>query len=293
MKFQQKNSGSTFKKQRINKKFKQKSLSSLKTITLIGALILFLLPFFIIVMNSFKTTQKFVDEPFSLPESLQITNYVSAFNNMNFLQGLLNSSIITITSVLFVVIFSSMTGYLFARFKWKINNILFFVIIASMTLPFQVIMIPLVILYGDLELLNSRLTLIYMHVGFGIPLGVFFFHGFIKSIPYELEESAFIEGCSRFKTFILVVFPLLKPIVVTLSILDILAIWNDYLLPSLILLSPEMRTLPLSIYTFFSTYSVDYGPLMAGLIMTIIPILLVYLFMQKHIIKGITEGALK
>lgn len=293
MNLQQKSSGFRLTKIRRNTKLMRRTLVGLKTIALIGALIFFLLPFFIIVMNSFKTTQSFIENPFSLPESFQIANYTSAFTSMNFLQGLLNSTIITVTSVLFVVIFSSMTGYLFARFKWKINNILFFIIIASMTLPFQVIMIPLVILYGDLELLNTRLTLIYMHVGFGIPFGVFLFHGFIKGIPYELEESAFIEGSSRFKTFILIVLPLLKPIIVTLCILDILAIWNDYLLPSLILQSPELRTLPLSVYTFFSTYSVDYAPLMAGLIMTIIPVLLVYLLTQKHIIKGITEGALK
>lgn len=293
MKLQRQSPDPSLKINRNNTNLIRGSLTILKTIAMIGALCFFLLPFFIIVMNSFKTTQKFVENPFSFPESFQITNYISAFNNMNFLQGFLNSTFITVTSVLFVVILSSMTGYLFARFNWKVNSILFFVVIASMTLPFQVIMIPLVILYGDLELLNTRLTLIFMHIGFGIPFGTFLFHGFIKSIPYELEESAFIEGCSRFKTFILVVFPLLRPIIVTLCILDILAIWNDYLLPSLILQSPELRTLPLSVFTFFSTYSVDYAPLMAGLIMTIIPVLLVYILTQKYIIKGITEGALK
>ncbi|MGO4270932.1 carbohydrate ABC transporter permease, partial [Paenibacillus sp. TAF58] len=148
-------------------------------------------------------------------------------------------------------------------------------------------------LYGKLDLLNMKSTLLFLYLGFGVPFGVFTFHGFIKGIPYELEESAFIEGSSRLRTFFQIVLPLLKPVFVTLIVLDVLWIWNDYLLPSLVLLSPEQRTLPLSTFTFFSSYSVDYAPLMAGLIMTIIPVLVLYLFVQNQIIKGITEGALK
>lgn len=132
-----------------------------------------------------------------------------------------------------------------------------------------------------------------MYLGFGVPFGVFTFHGFIKGVPFELEESAFIEGSSRLRTFFQIVLPLLKPVFVTLMVLDVLWIWNDYLLPSLVLLSPSQKTLPLSTYNFFSSYAVDFAPLMAGLIMTIIPVLILYLFLQKHIIKGITEGALK
>lgn len=271
----------------------KRGLSFLKTGSLFITLIIFLLPFILIVMNSFKTTQQFVENPFSFPESFKLDNFINAFNSMDFSRGFLNSIIITVVSTIFIIIFSSMTGYLFARFKWKINKILFFIILSSMTLPFQVLMIPLVKIYGELGLLNMRSTLIFMHIGFMVPFGIFLFHGFIKGIPFELEEAAFIEGCSRFKTFFLVVFPLLKPIMVTLCILDVLAIWNDYLLPSLILQSPELRTLPLSVFSFFSSYSVDFAPLMAGLIMTIIPVLVLYLLLQKYIIKGITEGALK
>ena len=272
---------------------KQRVLSLLKSGSLFITLMIFLLPFILIVLNSFKTTQQFVENPFSLPVGINFDNFINAFNSMNFSRGFFNSLIITVVSTFFIVIFSAMTGYLFARFKWKFNKILFFIILSSMTLPFQVLMIPLVMIYGELEILNMRPTLIFMHIGFLVPFGIFLFHGFIKGIPFELEEAAFIEGCSRFKTFFLVVFPLLKPIIVTLCILDVLAIWNDYLLPSLILQSPDLRTLPLSIFSFFSSYSVDFAPLMAGLIMTIIPVLVLYLLLQKYIIKGITEGALK
>ncbi|MDM5278584.1 carbohydrate ABC transporter permease [Paenibacillus silvae] len=268
-------------------------LPSLKKILLYVLLFVFLTPFLLIIMNSFKSTQQFVDNPLSLPTSIQMANYVSAFDNMNFLDGFLNSLMITVGSVVLILFFSSMTGYLFVRFKWRINGIFFYAMLASLALPFQVLMIPLVMLYGNMSLLDSKLTLLFMYLGFGVPFGVFTFHGFIKGIPFELEESAFIEGSSRMRTFFQIVLPLLRPVFVTLIVLDVLWIWNDYLLPSLVLLSPEHKTLPLSTYNFFSSYSVDYAPLMAGLIMTIIPVLIMYLLLQKQIIKGITEGALK
>ncbi|RED56314.1 carbohydrate ABC transporter permease [Cohnella lupini] len=265
----------------------------LKTISLYILLLVFLFPFLVIILNTFKTTQQFVESPLSLPTRFSFDNYGKAFKDMDFITGFLNSSMITIISVLLIVLFSSMTGYLFVRFNWKANSVLFYAMLASMTLPFQALMIPLVVIYGDLGLLNSKGTLLFMYLGFGVPFAVFTFHGFIKGVPLELEESASIDGSSRARTFFQIVVPLLKPVMVTLIVLDTLWIWNDYLLPSLLLQSPSMRTLPLSNYGFFSTYSVDFSPLMAGLIMTIIPVLILYLILQKHIIKGITEGALK
>lgn len=268
-------------------------LALAKTFILYAALFVFLIPFLLVLMNSFKKTQYFVENPIALPRSLDFSNYANAFENMGFLQAFVNSTIVTVFGVLLILIFSSMTGYLFVRFKWKVNTVLFFVMLASMTIPFQVIMIPLVMIYGNMHLLNMKASLLFMYMGFGIPFGVFTYHGFIKGIPFELEESAFMEGSSRLRTFFHVVLPLLKPVTVTLLVLDVLWIWNDYLLPSLVLLSPDLKTLPLSTYAFFSSYSVDYSPLMAGLVMTIIPVLVLYLFLQNQIIKGITEGALK
>lgn len=270
-----------------------RSTGWLKTIALYLGLVVFLFPFLIVVMNSFKKTQHFVENPLSFPTNFEFSNYINAFRDMKFLQGLSNSAVITFVSVLIIILFSSMAGYLFVRFNWKINKVFFFMMLASLTIPFQVIMIPLVMIYGELELLNMKSTLIFMYLGFGIPLGVFTFHGFIKGVSYELEEASFIDGCSRFRTFFQIVFPLLKPVIVTLVVLDVLWIWNDYLLPSLVLLSPDLRTLPLSTFAFFSSYTVDYGPLMAGLVMTIIPVLILYLILQDHIIRGISEGALK
>jgi len=264
-----------------------------KAILLYLTLLVFLFPFLLVVLNSFKKTQYFVENPLSIPTRVDWSNYANAFENMGFMQAFANSFIITVGSVAFILLFSAMTGYLFVRFKWKINAAIFFIMLASMALPFQVIMIPLVMIYGNLDLLNMKPTLLFMYVGFGIPFGVFTFHGFMKGVPLELEESAFMEGSSRLRTFFQIVLPLLKPVIVTLVVLDVLWIWNDYLLPSLVLLSPEHKTLPLSTYAFFSSYSVDYGPLMAGLVMTVIPVLALYLLLQNQIIKGITQGALK
>lgn len=271
----------------------RRSVANLKSAALYAALIVFLFPFLLVLMNSFKKTQYFVEDPLAIPTSLDFGNYIAAFDKMGFMGAFANSLLITVFSVLLILVFSSMTGYLFVRFKWRLNGILFFVMLASMALPFQVIMIPLVMLYGNMDLLNMKSTLLFLYAGFGIPFGVFTFHGFIKGIPYELEESAFMEGSSRLRTFFQIILPLLKPVMMTLIVLDVLWIWNDYLLPSLVLLSPEHKTLPLSTYAFFSSYSVDYGPLMAGLVMTVVPVLLLYLMLQNYIIKGITQGALK
>lgn len=268
-------------------------IDSIKFFILFFLLVIFISPFLIIVTNTFKTTQQFVENPISWPTRFDFSNYIKAIDYMNFTTGFMNSLIITITAVFIIVLFSSMAAYLFARFKWRINTTIFLAMIASMNIPFQVIMIPLVSIYGKLGLLDSRLTLLFMYLGFGTPFAIFIFHGFIKGIPVSLEEAATIDGCSRTRIFFQIVLPLLKPVLSTVVILDFLWIWNDYLLPSLVLLSPSLRTLPLSVYNFFSTYSVDYSPLMAGLVMTIIPVLILYLFLQKYIIQGIMEGAIK
>jgi raffinose/stachyose/melibiose transport system permease protein len=245
------------------------------------------------VINSFKTTQQFVDSPFSLPEKIDFSNYTDAFIKMKFLDGLANSFIITIVSVALIILTSSMAAYFLVRNKWKINKIIFAVFVASMIVPFQAIMIPLVSIYGNMQLLNNKWILIFMYMGFGQAFAIFIFHGFIKNVPLEMEEAVLIDGGNKLQSFFRVVFPLLTPVIVTVLILDVLWIWNDYLLPSLVLLSPTQRTLPLSTYSFFQSYSVDYAPLMAGIVLTILPVLITYIFCQKQIVKGVVQGAIK
>lgn len=268
-------------------------LNGIKFFALSIFLVLYIFPFFIVLINSFKERKEILENPLNLPSVLNLSNYIDAFTKMNYIHAFLNSLIITAFSVFLITLLSSMTAYIFARKKWKFNQFMFFFMVASMIIPFQGIMIPLVKIYGSIGMMNSKWALIYMYVGFGASLAVFMYHGFIKSIPLELEEAATIDGSSQLQTFFKIVFPLLKPVTTTIAILDILWIWNDFLLPYLVLMAPEQRTLPLSVFYFYGTYTVDYGRAMAALMLAIIPIIIVYLLMQKQIIEGVSKGAIK
>ncbi|MBP1937226.1 raffinose/stachyose/melibiose transport system permease protein [Paenibacillus sediminis] len=269
------------------------SFSWLKFIVLAIVLILFIVPFVLLLINSFKDNNAITSNPLSLPHHFSFSNYKTAFDEMGYLSAFMNTFIITTVSVLLISLCAAMTAHYFVRNNTKFNQITFLLMVASMIIPFQAIMIPLVKIYGSLGMLDSKWSLIYMYVGFGSSLAVFIYHGFVKSIPVELEEAAMIDGATRTQTFFRVVFPVLMPTTATISILNVLWIWNDFLLPSLILVNPEQHTLPLSTYSFYGTYTVDYGPLMAGLVLTILPIIIVYLFAQKYIIQGVMQGSIK
>jgi raffinose/stachyose/melibiose transport system permease protein len=268
-------------------------MHSVKSVLMSALLILYIIPFLLVIVNSFKERAAIIKNPIALPTALQFVNFQKAFAKMNFLSSITNSIVITLLSVLIIVFFSSMTAYYFVRVKTKFNNFMLILMVSSMIIPFQGIMIPLVSIYGKMGLLNSRGTLIFMYLGFGTSLAVFMFHGFIKNIPLSLEEAAMIDGATRFKTFKIIVLPLLKPITMTIVILDVLWIWNDFLLPSLILMRADLRTLPLSTFFFFGTYTVDYNFLMAGLVLSMIPLIILYLFLQKHVISGVLQGSIK
>ena len=249
--------------------------------------LLYMVPFILVLLNSFKQKRDIIKNPFSFitEKGYTLANYTKAFEKMEFIKAFGNSLFITGLSTLLVIIFASMVAYYFTRALMA----------ASMIIPFQAIMIPLVSIYGSgLHMLNHRLTLIFMHTGFAMSMSVFIYQGFIKSgIPLSLEEAAYLDGCTNVQTFFKVVFPLLKPTTATLVILNVLAFWNDYLLPSLVLGKKNLYTLPLSTYSFYGTYSSDYGVIMAALVLTVAPILVLYLFLQKEIIDGVVAGAVK
>ncbi|WP_461206809.1 carbohydrate ABC transporter permease [Clostridium sp. DL1XJH146] len=268
-------------------------MNALKFIILSVILVFYIVPFVFVLINSFKDRKEIIANPLALPNAINFFNYIDAFKKMNYLHSFTNSLIITFFSVAIIALFSSMTAYIFVRKNWKINKIIFFGMLASMIIPFQGIMIPLVKIYGSIGFFNNKWSLIYMYLGFGSSLAIFMYHGFIKSIPKSLEEAAMIDGCTQFQTFWKVVFPLLKPTTMTIVILDVLWIWNDFLLPNLVLIAEKERTLPLSTYYFSGTYTVEYGLSMAGLMLTVLPVLIVYLFIQKHIINGVLQGSVK
>ncbi|CAH1220768.1 carbohydrate ABC transporter permease [Paenibacillus sp. JJ-223] len=264
-----------------------------KFLVLVIAVVLFVFPFLLLIINSFKENQVITSDPLGLPSAFRWDNYVSAFTKMGYVSAFGNSLLITITAVVLIALLAAMTAHFFVRHKSRLNQYLFFLMVSAMIIPFQAIMIPLVKIYGSLNLLDNKWSLIYMYIGFGSPLAVFIYHGFIKSIPLELEEAALMDGCGRIQTFFKIVLPVLLPTSVTITVLNVLWIWNDFLLPSLVLTSSEQRTLPLSTFYFYGTYTVDYGPLMAGLVLTLLPVLLVYMFAQKYIIQGVMQGSIK
>lgn len=276
---------------------KKRTLNILGFLVVLLMFLVYMVPFLLVFLNSFKQKRDIIQNPFTLvaEKGYTLENYVKAFDKMDFVKAFSNSLLITGISTLLVIILASMVAYYFTRAKNTFSKVFFSLMAASMIIPFQAIMIPLVSIYGaQLQLLNNRATLIFMHTGFALSMSVFIYQGFIKSgIPASLEEAAYLDGCSKIQTFFKVVFPLLKPTTATLVILNVLAFWNDYLLPSLVLGKKELYTLPLSTYTFYGTYSADYGVIMAALVLTVAPILILYLFLQKQIISGVVAGAVK
>ena len=277
---------------------KRKIANVLAMAGLVLIFIAYMFPFLMVVINSLKQKRDIIKSPFSwlyTIKGLSFDNFVKAFTQMDFLNAFKNSLIVTASATILVTLLASMLAYYIVRNKNTISKVTFALMVASMIIPFQAIMIPLVSIYGGtLNVLNHRLTLIFMHTGFSMAMSVFMFHGFIKgNVPIALEEAAYLEGCTHSQTFFKIVLPLLKPIISTMVILISLAFWNDFLLPSLVLTDKKLLTLPLSTYSFYGTYSADYGTIMAGLLLCVLPILILYMVLQKQIIGGVVAGAVK
>ncbi len=277
---------------------KKKVHEMLSMAALVLIFIAYMFPFVMVVINSLKQKRDIIKSPFSwlfTIKGLSFDNFAKAFNQMGFLNAFKNSMIVTVSATALVTVLAAMLAYYIVRHKNWISNLTFALMVASMIIPFQAIMIPLVSIYGGtLNILNHRSTLIFMHTGFSMAMSVFMFHGFINgNIPIALEEAAYIDGCTHSQTFFKIVFPLLKPIISTMVILNALAFWNDFLLPSLVLTDKKLLTLPLSTYSFYGTYSADYGTIMAGLLLCVAPILVLYVVLQKQIINGVVTGAVK
>lgn len=262
----------------------------------IVAFVCFVFPFLFLILNSFKTNGQILTNPFSIPTHWNFAHFVGVIKKMNFGVTFKNSFIVTAFSTLFIIFFSSMAAYHLVRKPTPYNKLFFAVLVASMVIPFQSLMIPIIYIYGArLHLINTMAIplLICLYIGFGSALSVFMFHGFIKSVPKEIEEAAVIDGCNTFQTFFLVVFPILKPISVTISILNVLWIWNDYLLPSLVLTKESVYTMPVKMKVFNGTYMNDWQLLIPAILMTVLPILIMYMIGQKHIINGVMQGSIK
>ncbi len=277
---------------------KRKAVNFLAITGLVIIFAAYMFPFLMVVINSLKQKRDIIKSPFSwlyTIKGLSFDNFVKAFTQMDFLNAFKNSLIVTVSATVLVTLLAAMLAYYIVRHNNGISKLTFALMVASMIIPFQAIMIPLVSIYGGtLNVLNHRITLIFMHTGFSMAMSVFMFHGFIKgNVPIALEEAAYIDGCTHSQTFFKIVLPLLKPIISTMVILNSMAFWNDFLLPSLVLSDKKLLTLPLSTYSFYGTYSADYGTIMAGLLLCVVPILVLYVVLQKQIIGGVVAGAVK
>ena len=257
----------------------------------------FLAPIVIILINSVKGNFYISSAPFEFPTNetfVGFENFIKGFNQSDFMRSFANSAFITVASVAGIVLMTSMTAWYIVRVRNKLTKIIYYLFVFSMVVPFQMVMYTTTYFAFEFRL-NNPLGIVFLYLGFGAGLSVFMFSGFIKSIPREIEEAATIDGCGPIRTFFTVIFPILKPTAITVAILNAMWIWNDYLLPYLVLGSGENKTLPVAVQMALTGGygNKDMGALMAMLVLAILPIIIFYLFCQKYIIRGVVAGAVK
>ena len=256
----------------------------------------FLTPIFFVLINSFKGKLFISNNPFALPTAetfAGLTNYVNGIEKTGFFTAFGWSAFITVFSVAAIILFTSMTAYYLTRVKTGVTNVLYYMFVFSMIVPFQMVMFTLSQTADTLHL-NMPWNIWVIYLGFGAGLAVFMFCGFVKSIPVEIEEAAMIDGCNPLQTFFLIDIHILKPTMISVGILEAMWVWNDYLLPTLVLDIKKYKTIPMLIQYFRGSYGrVEMGPMMASIMLTVIPIIIVYLAGQKYIIKGVAAGAVK
>lgn len=273
-------------------------------ILLIFLFLVFMFPFIILLMNIGKPSAEITMNPIALTGTFEHLlgniEIILTSPNVRYPESFFYSVVITVCSVALIILTSSMAAWALARTKTKTSGYIFMMFVAAMVIPFQVVMFPLVAWFRQvgefigIQLLYTVRGMVFAYIGFGAPLSIFLFHGFVKSIPYELEESASIDGCARPMVFFRIVLPLLKPIVVTVLILNGIWIWNDYLLPLMILnMGRTVQTLPLAVMNFVGSFVRRWDLILLAALFAMIPMIIIYLFCQKYIVKGMTEGAIK
>ena len=254
-------------------------------------------PVVMILLNSLKTERAITTKgAFELPTAetfAELQNYVDALNSKGFLSAFGNSLLITVTAVALILVCCSMCAWFITRVSGKVSKLIYFLFVFSMVVPFQMLMFTLSATADKLNL-DMPINLCIIYLGFGAGLAVFMFCGFMRSVPVEIEEAAMIDGCNPLQTFFRIVFPILKPTLISVGILETMWVWNDYLLPYLVLDRKKYMTIPILIQYFQGSFGrIEMGPMMACIIMTVLPVIIVYLACQKHIIKGVAAGAVK
>ena len=255
---------------------------------------LFLAPLFIIVNYSFKTKKElYINSPLSLPQSFQLDNYVKAIDKLNMGTTYINTFIYTAVSVFVLAMLCGITAWAIARCKHRFFKFCYIYFIIGILIPYQALFLPIYTIGFKMHLTNTRFGIIFMYVATGISFGVFLMNSFMSTVPVELEEAARIDGCSVFKTYFSIVRPLLKPAMATLIIMQAFQIWNDYLLASLYVSKKQLKTLTVAIQSLFSAQTSDYTTAMAAIVLSVLPIAVLFMCLQKYFIKGMTVGAVK
>ena len=274
---------------------KERTFNTVFFFLLLLLAVLFVFPVFIVLLNSFKLKFSIATAPFVFPNGTtfsKLENYVTGINSTGFLSAIGWSLFITVFSVAIIIVFTSMTAWYIIRVKSKGTKILYYALVFSMIVPFQMVMFTMSKIANTLSL-DNPIGIIFIYLGFGAGLSVFMFSGFIKTVPKTIEEAATIDGCNTLEVFWLVVFPILKPTAITVAILNTMWIWNDYLLPYLVI-GKDYKTIPIAVQYLKGGYgSVDMGAMMAMLVLSIIPVVVFYSLCQKYIIKGVASGAVK
>lgn len=256
--------------------------------------LLYLAPLAIILNYSFKTKKElYLSSPLALPQSLNLENYIKAFDKLNMKATFFNTLFYTAVSVVILALLCGTTAWAIARCKHKLFKFFYVYFIVGILIPYQALFLPIYTIGYKLNLTNTRYGIIFMYVATGISFGVFLMTSFMSTVPIELEESARIDGCSVFKTYFTIVLPLLKPSMATLIIMQAFQIWNDYLLASLYVSKKQLKTLTVAISSLFSAQSSDYTTAMAAIVISVVPIAILFLSLQKYFIKGMTVGAVK
>lgn len=255
--------------------------------------LLALFPIWVMVINSFKTRFTIYSNPFGLPEKWNFKNYESVFNDSSFLRYFFNSIVVVGLSLLLVLVLGSLTAYALSIWRSRASNILYFFIIAGMMLPIRIASIKLIEIMKTLGLLNTIWALVPIYVAMGFPISVFIMTTFMRTVPGELTESAFIDGAGRFRIFVSIVVPLLRPAIATVAIYNLVPFWNDLWFPLIMITDEKSKTLLLGVTRLFGQYQTDWSKVLAVLTLSALPVILLYLTMSKNFIRGLTAGAVK
>lgn len=272
---------------------KDKVFLGLKYLVLGIFTIFCLYPIFWLSIASFKTNEQIHLDPWGFPTALQWDNYVYAIEKGHILQYFGNSVIIAVSAVFVAVILSCMASYAITRMEWKLAKLTMQIFLLGMMIPVYAMIIPLFSMFNKMGLLNSHLAVIIPHIAISFPMAIFIMSGFMGSIPRELEEAAVMDGANIFQIFFKIIVPISKSSIVTVAVVNFINVWNDLLLPQIFLMSPNKMTLPVGLTEFQGRYSTNYGPMIAAVIITIIPSIVVYVWLHKHIMEGMVAGAVK